>query len=82
MVEREVIASAVRTDVEVLEVGNWYVAEGSYKEYEGAMQGESKQEAIDKLISRLYRRAKQDESSYDWTDESSVREEIHNFGTE
>lgn len=61
MVERKGVESEVRESVEVFQTGRWYIAEGEYDGRASATQGESKQEAIDKLVSKFVKKEKRKE---------------------
>jgi len=54
MKSRKKIKAEIDDDIEILKSGRWYVAIGTYNDKELAMQGESKQEAIDNLATKFY----------------------------
>lgn len=62
MVDRNAISDAVHDTLNIIQTGRWYIAEGTYDGDEKAAQGESKQEAIDSLIDRFYKRERRAEA--------------------
>lgn len=61
MVDRESVREAIQDTLEVITAGKWHIASAEYNGIERAAQGESRPEAVDKLVSRIYKSEKETE---------------------